>query len=329
MCRKGVRWKASTQRYIANATLYVYNSYSQLKAGTFKSRGFYEFDLFERGKPRHIRSVDVHERVIQRCTCDYSLIPMLQPTFIYDNGASMKNKGYSFAVRRFNRHLQWHIRKHGNKGYILLFDFSNYFNSIPHDLILKILDKLYLDEKTLNLIKHFIEMFGDVGLGLGSQVSQVLALAAANALDHYIKEVLGIKCYGRYMDDGYLIHESKEYLKECMEKIRQKCIELGLILSEKKTHIMPIRKNFMWLKIRYRVTATGHIVKRVWKKSVVRMRRKLKKLKRKLDKGLITTGDIYQSVQSWKSHTRGLAIYHTMKSLDELIYNLFGTEVIA
>lgn len=194
---------------------------------------------------------------------------------------------------------------------------------------MKILDKLYLDEKTLKLIKHFIEMFGDVGLGLGSQVSQVLALAAANALDHYIKEVLGIKCYGRYMDDGYLIHESKEYLKECMEKIRQKCIELGLILSEKKTHIMPIRKNFMWLKIRYRVTATGHIVKRVWKKSVVRMRRKLKKLKRKLDKGLITTGDIYQSVQSWKSHTRGLAIYHTMKSLDELIYNLFGTEVIA
>lgn len=329
MCRKGVRWKASTQRYIANATMNVFNSYKELKDGTFKSNGFYEFDLFERGKPRHIRSVDMHERVVQRCACDYSLIPMLQPMFIYDNGASMKNKGYAFAVRRFNRHLQWHIRKNGNKGYILLFDFSNYFNSIPHKLLMNILDKLYTDEKTLNLIKHFINMFGDVGLGLGSQVSQVLALAAANALDHYIKEVLGIKCYGRYMDDGYLIHESKAYLKECMEKIRKKCIELGLVLSEKKTHIMPICKNFMWLKIRYRVTDTGHIVKRVWKKSVIRMRRKLKKLKIKVDNGVITIKDVYQSIQSWKSHTKGLAIYHTMKRLDELIYNLFGTEVIA
>lgn len=329
MCRKEVRWKASTQKYIANATLNVYNTYKELHNGKFKSKGFYEFDVFERGKRRHIRSVDIHERVVQRCTCDYSLIPMLQPTFIYDNGASMKNKGYSFAVRRFNRQLQKHIRKHGNKGYVLLFDFSSYFDSIPHELLYNILEKLYHDERTLNLIKHFISMFGEKGIGLGSQVSQVLALAAANALDHYIKEELRIKCYGRYMDDGSIIHESKEYLMECMEKIRAKCESLGLKLSEKKTRIIPISRDFTWLKIRYRVTETGHIVKRIWRKSVVRMRRKLRKLKAKMGEGLITAFDIAQSIQAWKSHTHGLAIYQTMKRMDELIWNLFGTEVIA
>ena len=46
-------------------------------------------------------------------------------------------------------------------------------------------------------------------------------------------------------------------------------------------------------------------------------------------KGVVTAFDIRQSVQSWKSHIRGLAVYHTMKRLDELIFNLFGTEVIA
>lgn len=329
MCRKDVRWKSSTQKYIANAALNLSNTYKKLHDGTFRSRGFYEFDLFERGKLRHIRSVDIEERVVQRCLCDYSLIPMLQPTFIYDNGASMKRKGYHFAVKRFNRHLQGHIRKHGNQGYVLLFDFSSYFDNIPHELLLKTLEGLYDDQRTLGLIKHFIGMFGDKGLGLGSQISQVLALAAGNELDHFIKEKLGIKGYGRYMDDGYLIHESREYLKECLKQIEQKCEEMGLKLSAKKTRILPIDRNFMWLKIRYRVAESGYIVRRIWPKSVTRMRRKAKKLKRKLDEGVITAFDVYQSYQSWKSHARGLDVYHTMRVMDGLIYDLFGTEVIA
>lgn len=41
-----------------------------------------------------------------------------------------------------------------------------------------------------------------------------------NKLDHFIKEKLGIKGYARYMDDGYLIHPSKEYLKECLTRRR-------------------------------------------------------------------------------------------------------------
>ena len=323
LCRKGVRWKASVQKYVANASLNITMTYQELMNHTFRSHGFYEFDLFERGKARHIRSVDMYERVVQRCTCDFSLIPILSRTFIHDNGASMHNKGYSFAVNRFDRHLQWHIHHHGNQGYILLFDFSSYFDNIPHKLLFDILDSVYQDDYTKNLVKHFIQMFGDKGIGLGSQVSQVLALAAANRLDHYIKEVLRIKCYGRYMDDGYLIHESKEYLTECLKKIQDKCNELGLKLSLKKTHIVPIRKGFMWLKIRYYVTDSGHIVKRVWKKSVVRMRRKLKRLKRKLNKGFITLFDIEQSYQAWKSHTSGIQMYKTMKSIDCLYQNLF------
>ncbi len=324
MCRKGVRWKASVQKYIANASQQICETYKELRQGTFKSHGFYEFDLFERGKARHIRSVDMYERVVQRCTCDDSMIPILTRTFIYDNGASMRNKGHGFSVRRFNRHLQWHVHKHGNQGYILLFDFSSYFDNIPHELLFKILEKEYEDKRTVDLIKHFIRCFGDKGIGLGSQVSQVLALAAANRLDHFVKEKLHIKCYGRYMDDGYLIHESKEYLEKCLKQIQRLCEELGLKLSLKKTKIVPICRDFMWLKIRYRVTESGHIVKRVWHKSVVRMRRKMKKLKRKYDQGIISLFDIKQSYQSWKAHVAGLQMYKTMMRLDGLYNNLFG-----
>ena len=74
---KGVGWKASTQRYKASALANINKTQDQLLAGTFRSKGFYEFDLVERGKPRHIRSVHISERVVQRCLCDYALVPML------------------------------------------------------------------------------------------------------------------------------------------------------------------------------------------------------------------------------------------------------------
>ena len=327
MCRKNVRWKSSTQRYIANAPLNLYDTYVQLHNGTFKSSGFYEFDLYERGKARHIRSVTINERVVQRCICDFSLVPMVRRTFIYDNGASLQNKGYSFAVKRIDRHIRWHYRHYGNSGYVLLFDFSSYFDSISHEVIERIIRTEYTDERLIKLLLHFIGMFGDEGLGLGSQISQVLALAAANQLDHYIKEVLGIHCYGRYMDDGYLIHQDKEYLKYCLLEIQKKCEELGLKLNLKKTRIIPVRRDFQWLKIMFRLTGSGYIVKRVWRRSVIRMRRKMKKLKRKMEAGILELSDIRASYESWKSHTKGLNIYKTICSMDKLYNSLFGNEV--
>lgn len=326
-CRCSVRWKASVQKYIANAPLNVYKAYESLHNDTFKSDGFYEFDLYERGKARHIRSVTIDERVVQRCLCDYSLVPIVGRTFIYDNGASMRGKGYSFAVKRIDRHIRWHYRHYGNKGYVLLFDFSGYFDSIPHGVINDILEKEYTDERLINLNEHFVSMFGEKGLGLGSQISQVLALAAANRIDHFIKENLGIKCYGRYMDDGYLIHPSKEYLQKCLVEIKRMCDELGLVLNLKKTRIVPLSRDFQWLKITFKLTPSGYIIKRIWHKSVVRMRRKLKKLKRKMDAGLLTIKDIQASYRSWKSHALGLDCYRTMKSMDELYCRLFENDL--
>lgn len=66
-CRKGVAWKRSTQKYITQAPLLVYRTWNRLQCGTFRSDGFYEFDIRERGKVRHIRSVTMNERVVQRC----------------------------------------------------------------------------------------------------------------------------------------------------------------------------------------------------------------------------------------------------------------------
>lgn len=323
MCRRNVGWKASVQKYITNAPINVYQTWQRLQAGKYRTSGFFEFDLMERGKKRHIRSVTIGERIVQRCLCDYALVPVLGRTYIYDNGASMANKGYSFAVDRLCQHLRQHYRRYGTEGYVLLFDFSKFFDRVSHRVVKAVLHKEFSDERIIKLTEHFIDAFGDVGLGLGSQISQVLALASANRLDHYIQEQCRIGSYGRYMDDGYLIHPSKEYLQKCLEGIRRICEELEITLNEKKTQIVKLSHGFTFLKVRFFLLPGGRIVRKIYHCSATRMRRKLKSYQRFVAAGKMTMDDVYQSWQSWKAYASNFNAWHTIQSMAALYNKLF------
>lgn len=323
LCRRGVAWKCSTQKYMTQAPLNVFTTYRLLQTGKFKSKGFVEFDIFERGKIRHIRSVAMEERVVQRCLCDHSLVPMLGRTFIYDNGASLKGKGYSFSVDRMCHHLRQHYKKHGNEGYVLLFDFSKFFDNVSHRIMTMALEKNFTDERLLRLAHHFIDAFGDVGLGLGSQISQTMALASANRLDHFVKEVLRIKGYGRYMDDGYLLHPSKEYLKTCLEALKAICKELEIKLNVKKTQIVKISHGFSFLKVRFFLTKTGKVIRRMHRAGIVRMRKKLKAFQRMVAEGKMQVDDVHASFQSWQAYTKNFNGHKTLQSANALYDKLF------
>lgn len=322
-CRRSVAWKASVQKYITQAPLMVDRTYERLQAGSFRSDGFYEFDICERGKTRHIKSVTIAERVVQRCLCDNALVPVLSPTFIYDNGASLKNRGYHFSIRRIVRHLRKHYRKHGTEGYILLFDFSKFFENVSHELCKRIMRENFHDKRIIALTDHFIDMFGDVGLGLGSQISQTFALASANRLDHFVKEVLKIKGYGRYMDDGYLIHKSKEYLRFCLAEIRKLCKELGIKLNEKKTQIVKLSHGFTFLKTRFYITETGKVIRKIYKKSVTKERRKLKSFVPLMAFKVMTYADVAAAFQSWCAYAKNFNAWHTLQNMYQLYNELF------
>lgn len=328
--RRNVAWKASVQRYITQAPLNVYRTWERLQAGTYTSPPFFEFDIYERGKRRHIKSTIIAERVVQRCLCDNALIPAVTGSFIYDNGACMKGKGYDFAVNRLRCHLQRYIRHHGPDGYIMVCDLKSFFDSIMHWAVSKILAGSFRDLRLIGITEDLIRQFDPTappearkGLGLGSQISQVLAPAIAGAPDHYVKEVLRIRYYGRYMDDFYLIYPDKEYLQFCKEKIRVKCESLGLVLSEKKTQIVKLTHGFTWLKVRWYVAGTGKVIKKMHRSSITRERRKLKKLRHKLDAGEIAPQDAFNSFQSWRSHCRRFKAWHTLQSMTTLYAQLF------
>lgn len=210
---------------------------------------------------------------------------------------------------------------------ILLFDFKKFFENVSHAVIKADLNRKFDDERLINFGEKSIDSFGLKGLGLGNQDSQIWALDSANRLDHYIKEVLRVKCYCRYMDDGYLIHPSKEFLTKCLDAIKAICQILGITLNQKKTQIVKLSHGFRWLKVRYYLTETGKVVRKIYKRSLTRMRRKLKALHRKYIEGIATFSQITTSFQCWLAYATKFHSYHTRNTLISLFDDLFTEEM--
>lgn len=322
-CRRCVSWKGAVQRYIIRSPIIITQTHEKLMNGTYKHSGFDEFDTFERGTLRHIKAIKFNDRVVQRCFCDNALVPVIGKSFIYDNGASQEGKGYHFSINRMICHLQRHYRKYGNEGYILLFDFSKFFDSVNHSVINDIVRDNFSDQRVISFFERFIASFGPVGLGLGSQISQIMALASANRMDHYCKEILRMKGYCRYMDDGYLISPSKAVLQSALIDLKWIAGELGFKLNEKKTKIVKLSHGFSWMKVRWSLTKTGKVVRKIYKQSVVKMRRKLKKFPLMIAQGKMDLEHANLAYQSWRGYAKHFHTYHNIRKMDALYKKMF------
>ena len=326
-CRKargGVMWKTSVQRYCMNELKSILHARQEIIAGKDIRKGFIEFSVFERGKRREIKSVHMAERVPQRALCQAVLIPTFARSLIRENGACLKWRGVQYQRDLLKMHLRKHFKVHRTGGYVLLFDFSGFFDSILHEPIRALHKRYFRDARLIDFSMRFYDAFGPRGFGLGSECSQIGAVAYPDALDHYIKQELGIKAYGRYMDDGYLIHESREYLVDCLACIRDFAATLGLALSPKKTQIVRIADGFRFLKSRYRVMDSGRIVETPWRASVTRMRRKLAKFKGFVEAGKMPYEDVLNAYLSWRGSLLKQDAHRAAREMDKVFFGHFG-----
>ena len=308
-CGIGVGWKASVQRYELFLLTKATALYELIADGTWqKTTGnFCCFTLVERGHKRYIRATTIGERNGQKCLCDNSLVPAVQATLIYDNGATMKGKGITFAEERLTKMLRRFIREHGaeevlRNAYAVVYDFHGYFDSADHDVLMAMLRRQYTDERLLETIGKLISDFGERGLGLGSQVSQILALVLATDIDHHLKDRLGVKVYERYMDDGIAVLPTKEEAVRVLGAIQETASRLGLELNDKKTRIVKLSRGFSFLKVRYTITETGKIVRKICRDGTKRMRRRLKAYRNKLDSGEISIENVEMSMEAYFAH---------------------------
>lgn len=323
-CARGVKWKTSVASWIhpRNITTNCIKLLDELEAGEYHLSPYSVFHITS-PKPRTIKAPKFRDRVVQRAACDLGLYEDLTRDNIYDNGACQKGKGTTFTMDRLACHMQRFWRKHGTDGWVLRLDIRKFFDSIPHDrLKAMVMDKVTNPEFAW-IACEVIDSFDDPGIGLGSQLSQLLAISYLSDLDHYIKEQLHIRHDIRYSDDDAMFHECHAVASDAWEKIRTYLkVKKGLDLNEKKCSLTPLRQGIKFMKFRFFLTDTGKVVRTLDRDNVTHIRRRLKRLVALYLDGKRTQQDVIASFNSWKSHAELGNSYHTIRRIEQCLQPL-------
>lgn len=360
---KGSAWKREPELFEHNWMEEIAKLIKELNEKTYVTLPGSEFTLNERGKIRHIHGGRMRDRVVRHALCDYILAPYLKPYLIYNNGASQKGKGLSFTRKLFEKDLHNYYLKHGNNdGYIGLVDLSKFYDNIRHDYVKEMIypripvENHWLIDEVLRSMEVDVSYMSDEeyatcitdkfdslayyeknheqsgkkymkkSCNIGDQASQDIGVFFPYRIDNYVKIVRGIKYYGRYMDDMYFIVESKEKAESIIEGIKDQAEKIGLFVNERKTRIVKMSDTFKFLQIKYFVTDTGKVVKRINPEAVTRERRKLKAYKRILDRGEVPYEDIEQAYKSWMGAFTDIMSKKQIKNMKTLYKELFGKE---
>lgn len=322
--RKGVMWKASVARYNVHAFKNARKSHRALQTGKDIRQGYYHFQIVERGKARDVHSLHYAERVIRRSACINAMVPILAHTLIYDNGASLKNKGVSFSISRCATHLRKFWRENqGNDGYILIIDFRKFFANIQHAPTLAMYDKHFNDVRLNRLCRSFVSATGENGLYIGPEDSQITAIAYPNRIDHLIKDVWRQKYYARYMDDSYIIFQTKEEATRYRDLLMEEFKTEGIIPNPKKTQIIKLRRGFTFLKTQFYLENNGRVLMKPCRENVIRQRRKLKAFRRFVNRGEMTVEQVDSSYMSWRGSMLRRNAHRSVVNMDRLYFCLF------
>ena len=321
-CGKG--YKKSSARFNLSALDGVNTLLEQLKNKTYTVSPYTEFCVYE-PKERLIQTASFKDKVVQHCLCDNVVMPRLAKVFIYDNCAAQKGKGTLFGLDRLSEQMQQFYQRYGSNGYILKCDITKYFYNISHPQ-LKDIVKYYFgyDADILWLRDLFIDSTEGKGIPLGNQINQGFALLYLDGMDKLIKHELGVEFYGRYMDDFYLLHPSKEYLKYCLEVIESYLKTLDLTLNG-KTQIFPFKNGVSYLGFHTYITSDGKPIRKLKNQNKRNAQRKFIRMAKLVAGGELPEAKFWDSYNAWKNHISHGDCYKLSVVMDEKISKILNS----
>lgn len=293
----------------------------ELEIKNYKVSPYHEFTVYE-PKERLIKSCSFVDKVVQHSICDNVLLPNLKTEFIQTNYAGQIGKGTHYGLDCLKAQMYLAYCKYGYDCWIVKADIKKYFYQINHDILKDIVRYRIKDDDVYWLCEKFIDSTDGLGLPLGNQISQVFALLYLSGLDHFITGELGVKYYGRYMDDFYLIVESKEYAKYCLDAIYGFIESLDLELNG-KTQIIHFKNGIRFCGFHTYVTKDGKVIRKLINSNKRAAKNKFKKMVSLVKSGKLTKEKFYESYNAWKNHISHGNCYKLRCEMDKYIGELF------
>ena len=147
-----------SQHKILNYTnLLLYQMYAGvLKVVIIKQGDTYSFIINERGKTRNIDAPHIKDRLVHKILTNEIIEPIYNPHLIYNNGATMKGKGFKFSLDKLKSMLySWYL-KNGLNGFVVLIDFSKFFENCSHEVIHNIHKKYIINDEVIKVIEDYL-----------------------------------------------------------------------------------------------------------------------------------------------------------------------------
>ncbi len=283
----------------------------ELRSKTY-SPGSYDSFYTHDPKKRLISAAPFRDRVVHHALCNL-IEPVFERRFIFDSYANRIGKGTHRALDR----CQQFARKF---KYVLQCDIRQFFPSIDHAILRKIIARQIADPDVLWLIDQIMASGKEVlreaydmvyfpgddlfavnrprGLPIGNLTSQFWANVYLDPFDHFVKRQLRCKGYLRYVDDFLLFADEKVQLWNWAYHVIQWLSRYRVTLHV-GAHPRPVNEGMPFL---------GFVVypqrRRLKRRKGVHFQRKLRKLISAQREGKISPQKVTESVQGWVNHVR-------------------------
>ena len=301
----------------------------------------YNIFLIREPKVRLIMAQSITDKIINHLVSKYFLVDVFEPMLLENNIAMRISKGTHAGIKRVKEWLKRNIDKdlYILKFDVQKYFFNIDHNILKKIIRSKIKDKdainildtiidstneeyindtiIRIKNKEIDKInnsnvpnkKHLIKEIEKIPLckkgvsvPIGNMSSQTFAVIYCHEIDSYIVEKLKPILYLRYNDDGILISDNKEYLKDCLKKITELMNKYKLKLNE-KTRIYSINEGFEFLGFKY-LKKNNKLIVKVKNQTKKRFKRKMKKIYKSFINDKCNIKELKQVKASYLGHLK-------------------------